>query len=361
MNESILTTSAAARLLGVSIRTVQTWIEQGIVASWKTPGGHRRVRREDVLALRERLVARESSTSVPVLVIGSEELARKCRAALASLPGVSVTTEHDALSGLVAAGRLQPALIVVELGRSDWERLGLVRRLVTSQLLAHSRIAVVSEASAEQVRIDLGAERRIQVLATDFEPEALTEGLFLATQNKPGDVQPLYPVPPDEIARLHAVARTLLVDTADEPDFDAIARMTAGLFDVPICLVTLLTPDRQWFKARYGLTVPETPRAWAFCNYTILQKDVFVVEDATADSRFQSNPLVTAEPAIRFYAGAPLFDYEGYALGALCVIDRKPRVPEPSRLQTLQILASLLSDRINLRTRTRQIRWSGRD
>lgn len=361
MNDPVLTTSAAAHLLGVSIRTVQTWIEQGVIESWKTPGGHRRVRQFDVLALRERQTLRQSHAPVPVLLIGSEALARQCKDRLGSIAGIRITVAGDAMSGLIEAGYQVPAAIVVELGSSDWERLALLRRLLASSALVHTRIVIVSETNQEQIRVDVGDERRIQVLAADSSPEALRAAILPVAAVDSIVVEPSYPVPADEVARLHAVARTLMVDSAEQPDFDAVVAMAARLFDTPICLITFLTPDRQWFKARHGLSARETPRSWAFCNYTIMQKEIFVVEDATADERFSANPLVTADPVIRFYAGAALRDYDGYPLGALCVIDRKPRQPERSKLETLQTLAALTSDKINLQIRNRQIRWAGRE
>ncbi len=94
---------------------------------------------------------------------------------------------------------------------------------------------------------------------------------------------------------------------------------------MPICLITLVDNDRQWFKARVGLPVVSTPRDISFCGHAILEPDIFVVEDASVDPRFSDNPLVTSEPAIRFYAGAPIILPEGEAIGTVCIIDTMPR------------------------------------
>jgi GAF domain-containing protein len=129
----------------------------------------------------------------------------------------------------------------------------------------------------------------------------------------------------DETARLEALRRTGLLDSEPEPAFDDLVSWACDHFRVPIALVSLLDADRQWFKARCGLPVQETPRDIAFCRFTIRQSLPMVVEDALRDPRFQDNPLVLGEPHIRFYAGAPIINRDGLALGSVCLIDRVPR------------------------------------
>jgi len=162
----------------------------------------------------------------------------------------------------------------------------------------------------------------------------------------------------NEAQRLIAVAASGLVDSPAEESFDEITRLAATILEAPIALLTLLTPDRQWFKSRWGLEAAETPRSWAFCNFTILQDGVFVVEDATIDLRFASNPLVTGDPHIRFYAGVNICDVQGYRLGSLCVIDRTPRRLLDSQRDALTTLGRLASDHINLRVMERKLRWA---
>ncbi|WP_246794040.1 GAF domain-containing protein [Burkholderia perseverans] len=366
MSDPILTTREAAHLLGVSIRTVQTWIEQNVIESWKTPGGHRRVRRSRVIELRERMALRAPPVAAPVLVIAGPALARRAEAALDTLPGLRVTSVDDPLSGLIEAGHRLPAAIVIELARGDWERIALLRRLLAADALARTRIVVITEIGAGPLRIDLGEANRVKVLAPDVEPDALRAAVApdaasaAAATDDVGATPPDHPLPHDEAARLHAVARSQLADTPAHEAFDTVTALAARLFDTPLALITLLTRDRQWFKARHGLPLPAgTPRAWAFCNHTILQPEPLVVEDAAADPRFAANPLVAGAPGLRFYAGATLRDYEGYALGALCVLDLKPRRLEQPQRDTLRLLAGLVSDRINLATRSRQLRWAG--
>lgn len=117
-----------------------------------------------------------------------------------------------------------------------------------------------------------------------------------------------------------------ILDTPNEPPFDAIVKDAAQSMNTPIALISLIDQDRQWFKAKVGLEASETPRTISFCTHAITRDDVFVVPDALADPRFSSNPLVQGQPGIRFYAGAPLKSRNGALIGTLCVIDTQPRL-----------------------------------
>jgi len=128
-----------------------------------------------------------------------------------------------------------------------------------------------------------------------------------------------------EAARLVALRRYEVLDTAPEEAFDRAVRLAQSIFRVPIALISFVDAERQWFKAKAGLDIDETPRAVAFCNYAIRSRDICEVQDATRDPLFAANPLVTGAPGIRFYAGAPLITPDGHALGTLCVLDVAPR------------------------------------
>lgn len=161
---------------------------------------------------------------------------------------------------------------------------------------------------------------------------------------------PAAPLPSDENARLSELRKYAVLDTPPEAAFDDVVKLASSICDTPIALVTLIDESRQWFKARVGMDRQETPRELAFCAHAILQPDdVFEVSDASLDARFADNGLVTGEPDIRFYAGAPLVSANGHALGTLCVIDREPRTLSAEHRQALSTLARTVVTQLELR------------
>jgi diguanylate cyclase (GGDEF)-like protein len=160
---------------------------------------------------------------------------------------------------------------------------------------------------------------------------------------------PAYPVPADEDQRLRELERYGILDADSDEHFDRILDLTAAIFQTPIVAISLVEADRQWFLAKRGLSVSETPREMALCAHAIVHDEVMVVPDARADERFRSNPLVFADPHIRFYAGAPLQTPEGHNLGTLCVIDREPRDLGPEQRELLHRLAQLAMRELELR------------
>ncbi len=163
------------------------------------------------------------------------------------------------------------------------------------------------------------------------------------------------PFPPDEEARLEALRSTGVLDTPPEADFDDLARLASRICGTPIALVSLVDSDRQWFKARVGTTATQTPRDVAFCAHAILGTDVFVVADALRDERFHDNPLVIADPKVRFYAGAPLVSDDGHALGSFCVIDHVPRELAPEQIDALRALGRQVVTQLELRRKARDL------
>ncbi|EHR70858.1 PAS domain S-box [Burkholderiales bacterium JOSHI_001] len=165
------------------------------------------------------------------------------------------------------------------------------------------------------------------------------------------------PLPNNELERLAALRRTELLDSLPEQVFDDVVQLAALICGTPIALISLVDERRQWFKARVGLDATETARDVAFCSHAILQPDeMFIVGDALADQRFATNPLVTADPHIRFYAGAPITDAQGLALGTVCAIDRQPRELSAAQLKALQALSRQVSKLIEWRQQVAQDR-----
>jgi GAF domain-containing protein len=161
----------------------------------------------------------------------------------------------------------------------------------------------------------------------------------------------------EEASRLATLMEYDILDSAAEAPFDRLVEIAADLFQVPIAAVSLVDGYRQWFKSRVGWTAQESPRKWAFCEYTIRGDDVFVVADAAKDRRFAANPLVTKAPSIRFYAGAPLLTGDGQALGTICVMDRRARrVLSAREKRMLQLLAAMVMEQIEIRRHVREAR-----
>lgn len=151
--------------------------------------------------------------------------------------------------------------------------------------------------------------------------------------------------------RLEALDALMILDTSPEDRFDRVVRFAAAELDTPISLISFVDAHRQWFKAKVGLAVSETSRDVAFCAHAINSDEIFVVEDACADPRFAANPLVTGDPHIRFYAGAPISSPSGARLGTLCVIDTRPRTPSKVDLAILHALRVTLNETLAERAR----------
>lgn len=154
---------------------------------------------------------------------------------------------------------------------------------------------------------------------------------------------------PREAERLAALRRYRILDTEPERAFDDLALLASQICGTPIALISLVDADRQWFKARVGTPLVETARGVSFCARAITQADLYVVPDAREDRAFRDNPLVTGDPHIRFYAGAPLVTHDGHPLGTLCVIDRVPRTLTPEQTEALQALKRQAEAQIELR------------
>ncbi|HET7725759.1 MAG TPA: ATP-binding protein [Candidatus Limnocylindrales bacterium] len=161
-------------------------------------------------------------------------------------------------------------------------------------------------------------------------------------------------IPPDEAARLAAVRRYEILDTPPDGAFERITALAARLFNVPIAIVSVVDEDRIWFKSHYGLDVEEIGRDPGLCASAILQDRPWIITDAPRDPRALANPLVAGEFGLRFYAGAPLRTSDGYNLGTVCVLDFEPRDVTADERATLEDLAALVMDELELRLASRR-------
>src|SRR3954463_8226335 len=157
------------------------------------------------------------------------------------------------------------------------------------------------------------------------------------------------PIPDDEEKRLELLRACKIMHTPAEEAFDDIARLAAEICGTEIALITLVGSDRQWFKARVGVTQTETARDLSFCGHCINDSHPMVIEDTLLDARFADNPLVTGEPHLRFYAGVPLLIEAGSSVGALSVAGRAPRRLSPQKLASLERLAAQVARELRLR------------
>jgi two-component system NtrC family sensor kinase len=157
------------------------------------------------------------------------------------------------------------------------------------------------------------------------------------------------PIPKNDKKRLAVLWQYDVLDTVPEQVFDDLADLAASICEAPVALITLVDEKRQWFKSKTGISVKETSRDVSFCGHAIMQHELFIVPDATKDDRFADNPLVTSNPKIRFYAGAPLITPDGYPLGTLCVIDKVPRTLRPDQKRALEILSRHVMTQLELR------------
>lgn len=160
----------------------------------------------------------------------------------------------------------------------------------------------------------------------------------------------------DEVGRLKALHQYKILDTDPEQAFDDLTLLASQVCGTPIALISLVDEDRQWFKSRVGIDVPETSRSVSFCAHAIQQRGIFTVPDALNDARFRDNPFVRGDPHIRFYAGAPLITSDGHALGTICVIDRLPRTLTSGQTDALEALRRQTLAQLELRRNLADLR-----
>jgi len=173
---------------------------------------------------------------------------------------------------------------------------------------------------------------------------------------------PLFPVSPDNEERLNALHSYDILDTAEEKDFDELTILASAICQTPVALISLVDGNRQWFKAHTGTDFTETPIEQSFCAHAIINTaDIMVVDDARIDQRFAQNPLVTGNPNIVFYAGVPLVNEDGFALGTLCVIDTEKRELSNEQSTALKVLAKQVVDKLELKRKMTALAKANQD
>ncbi len=155
-----------------------------------------------------------------------------------------------------------------------------------------------------------------------------------------------YPIPPNETERLQALEELGQLDSPAEERFDRLTRLARDHFDVPYSMVTMLDKDRQWIKSCQGTTVSESPREISFCNYAIMQEELFTIPDMRKDPRFVQHPLVTGPEEIRFYAGIPVHTACGHRIGTLCILDDQPRQLTSAQGQAMRDFGALVESEL---------------
>ena len=162
-------------------------------------------------------------------------------------------------------------------------------------------------------------------------------------------------IPDNEFERLIRLKEFDILDTLEERAYDDLTHLAAQICDTPIALVSLIDEARQWFKSHHGLDARETPREYAFCGHAINQDDLFIIEDADNDERFKDNPLVTQQPFVKFYAGAPLILDNNIRIGTLCVIDHQARNINEAQMKSLEALARQVVSQLELRLKLKEM------
>jgi hypothetical protein len=290
-----------------------------------------------------------------VLVLAPKRHHASWTNAFAAMNVAGLTCLDNPVAAAVTLGATLPDMLVVHVETVEDLLPGFLSALHDVPVLNRLRIVIATSLPAAQIDALLGPGLRYKVIGLHGVADGLAGELARLSPLKPGVPAPLppalldapFPVGANESRRLAAVHRSGLLYSAQDETLDNIAQLAALSLSMPVALISIISEDKQWFKAKVGLDLSETPRHWAFCNYTLLQGGVQEVFELDQDPRFADNPAVANAPHFRFYAGAPITDDMGFALGSLCVIDTKPRELGDDGRQILDRLARQASHEIS--------------
>ncbi|MGV6876427.1 helix-turn-helix domain-containing protein [Pseudochelatococcus sp. B33] len=350
--KDVLTTAKAAQLLGVSVRTAQLWVESGQLPSWKTPGGHRRIPRQAVLDLIDNSPQEHFRVAARAIVFAGEGRGFQWR--IAGLPGLGllldVAEDIQRVRDLLVF--ITPMLLIIE-NADERERKRLVATLGNDVRFRRTTIISVITAAADHP-VAMGAQHvQIRMLPDVPAMSAAIVEYLRATEHEASEPV-AYRMPWNERARLDAVRQSGLVGSAPDASYDRLVRLAAHATRAPIAMFTLITQAEQWFKSRVGFDGSTTPRDWAFCNETLVANEFTVIDDLSKAENFAQNPTLAAPYGFRFYAGAPVRDPLGFALGSICIIDVIPRTLSKDEREALTTIAEATSNLIRLRVLERE-------
>lgn len=266
----------------------------------------------------------------PIVLIDYDESVLAANSQALQARGYQVHTASDGAEGLKKAVEQRPGIVVLDLVLQRMPGLQVCEAIKKHPSLTHTKVIV---APSPTFHIDLKKARNlgaVSFLNKPYQPEDLVRAI--------ASVEAM-PLPENEAKRVAALRSYQILDSAPEEAFDDLAKLAAIICDMPGAMITFIDSERQWFKSSIGFTANDIPREMSFCAHAIMQEEVMVVEDAGKDERFAGNPLVTAGPPIRFYAGSPLFAPTGETLGTVCVIDHKPRTVSEDQKTALKLLA----------------------
>ncbi len=355
--KDILTTAKAAEILGVSIRTAQLWVESGQLPSWKTPGGHRRIPRQAVMDLVEHNTPEQYlPLSARAIILAGEGRAPDWRTHGLKGSGLLLDVTEDALEARKWLSFTCPMLVLIENATSGNNRK-LLAELQADQRFRQTIIISSAEntQNTENAVNPIGHDRLQLPLYPDVAATSAAILKRLTVSAKKRAAPTGYPLPWNERVRLEAVRQSGLVGSGPEASFDNLVNLAAFATRSPVAMFTLVTQTEQWFKSRTGFEGDSTPREWAFCNKTLYENDLTVIEDLTKDPHFSTNPALSEPFGFRFYAGAPVRDPLGFALGSVCVIDKIPRSLSQPERDALSTTADAASNLIRLRALEREI------